>query len=72
MAEPSAAEDDPIPEGVSDAEVDEAIAEAGGDAREAVRALLHDVAALAADRERFVSRGYVRSRFSHLDITKLP
>lgn len=72
MADPSAADRESVPEGITEAAVDEAIAEAGGDAREAVRALLHDVANLAADRERFVSRGYVRSRFAHLDVVKLP
>ena len=44
----------------TDEEVDEAIAEFGGDTREAVRALLHDLEVLARDYERRVSRGFVR------------
>lgn len=44
----------------TEADVDEVIAEFGGDARKAVRALLHDLAVLAADYDASVSRGYVR------------
>ena len=51
----------PRPE-VTDAEIDAVLAEFGGDAREAIRALLHDVAALARGFEGQVSRGYVRGR----------
>ncbi len=47
---------------VTDAEVDAVLAEFDGDAREAIRALLHDVAALARGFEGQVSRGYVRGR----------
>lgn len=47
---------------ISDAEVDAVLAEFGGDAREAIRALLHDVAALARGFDGQVSRGYVRGR----------
>lgn len=46
----------------TDAEVDVVIAEFGGDPRAAIRALLHDLAALALDRALTVSRGYVRGR----------
>lgn len=44
----------------TDAEVDAVLEEFGGDARDAIRALLHDLAVLAADYEASVSRGYVR------------
>lgn len=58
---------------ITDAEVDAAIVEAGGDARAAVRALLHDIAALAADHTRAVSHGYRRQRFfGAIDTLKLP
>ena len=61
------------PDPITDAEVDAAIAEAGGDPREAVRALLHDIAVLAADRVRQVSHGYVRQRwYGAIDLLKLP
>lgn len=43
-----------------DPEVDAVIDEFGGDLRAAIRALLHDLAVLAADFAAAVSRGYVR------------
>ena len=46
----------------TDAEIDAVIEEFGGDPREAIRALLSDVATLAADYESAVSRGYGRGR----------
>lgn len=46
----------------TEAEVDAVLAEFEGDARAAIRALLHDLAALAADRALTVSHGYVRGR----------
>jgi hypothetical protein len=46
----------------TDDEIDAIIEECGGDPREAIRALLHDLAALAIDSEAAVSRGYVRGR----------
>ena len=46
----------------TEAEIDAVIEEFGGNAREAVRALLRDVATLAADYQAAVSRGYVRGR----------
>jgi hypothetical protein len=46
----------------TDDEIDAIISECGGDPREAIRALLHDLAALAIDAEASVSRGYVRGR----------
>ena len=46
----------------TDDEIDAIIQECGGDPREAIRALLHDLAVLAMDAEASVSRGYVRGR----------
>ena len=46
----------------ADDEIDPIIEESGGDPREAIRALLHDLAVLAMDAEASVSRGYVRGR----------
>ena len=42
------------------AEVEAVVREFGGDLRAAIRALLHDLAALAADFAETVSWGYVR------------
>lgn len=44
----------------TEADVDEVIAEFGGDARAAVHALLHALAVLAADYDGSVSPGYIR------------
>lgn len=44
----------------TEADVDAVIYEFKGDAREAIRALLHDLAVLAGDYEADVSRGFVR------------
>ena len=44
----------------SETDVDAVLTEFAGDHRAAIRALLHDVAALAADYDLSVSRGYVR------------
>jgi hypothetical protein len=41
-------------------EIDALIAEFGGDPREAIRALLHDLIEIAIDSEAAVSHGYVR------------
>lgn len=41
-------------------EIDVIIAEFGGDPRQAIRALLHDLTQIAMDSEAAVSRGYVR------------
>jgi ATP-dependent exoDNAse (exonuclease V) alpha subunit len=46
----------------TDDEIDALVAEFGGDPREAIRALLHDLTELAIDSEAAVSRGYVRGR----------
>jgi hypothetical protein len=53
---------EPIPTYPTEADVDSAIEEAGGDAREAVRMLLGDLDALARDRNASVSHGYVYGR----------
>lgn len=50
-------EREPFP---SEADVDAVLAEFGGDSRATIRALLHDVAALAEDFRSEVSRGFVR------------
>ena|SRR6478752_8031205 len=47
---------------ITDQEIDAVLCEAKGDAREAIRMLLHDLAVLAADAERLVSKGFVRNR----------
>lgn len=44
----------------TEADVDAVLYEFKGDAREAIRALLHDLAVLAGDYEADVSRGFVR------------
>ncbi len=53
-----------IDEASRQVEVDEVLAEFGGDARAAIRALLDDQATLVADAEEAVSRGFLRGRFS--------
>jgi hypothetical protein len=45
-----------------EADVEAVIEEFGGDARAALRAVLHDLAVLAADYESCVSKGFVRGR----------
>lgn len=58
---------------ITDGDVDGAIGEAGGDPREAVRALLHDIAILTLDRARSVNTGYRRQRmFGAIDLLNLP
>ena len=47
---------------ITDQDIDAVLCEAKGDAREAIRMLLHDLAVLAADAERLVSKGFVRNR----------
>lgn len=49
--------DDPFP---SDADVDQVLGEFDGDHRAVIKALLHDVACLAADYGLSVSRGFIR------------
>jgi ATP-dependent exoDNAse (exonuclease V) alpha subunit len=57
-----AAPDQPIIVEAADEEIDAIIAEFGGDPRQAIRALLHDLTELAMDSEAAVSRGFVRGR----------
>ena len=60
------ADDPPVPDAPyrtpfpAEADIDAVLYEFKGDAREAIRALLHDLAILAADYEASVSHGYVR------------
>lgn len=46
----------------TEADLDAVIAQFGGDVRATIRALLYDIAVLAADFSRSVSHGYVRGR----------
>lgn len=48
----------------TDADVDAVIAEASGDAREAVRMLLSDLDALARDHNASVSHGFIYGRLA--------
>jgi hypothetical protein len=48
------------PVDATDEEIDAIVAEFGGDARLAIRALLHDLTQISLDCEAAVSRGYVR------------
>jgi hypothetical protein len=52
----------PVVFDATDAEIDEIVAEFGGDWGQAIRALLHDLTQLALDSEAAVSKGFVRSR----------
>lgn len=52
----------PQPEYPSEADVEAVLYEFKGDAREAIRALLHDLAVLAADYQASVSTGFVRGQ----------
>ena len=47
---------------ISEADIDALLSEFGNDPRAAIRALLHDLAILAEDRDSSVSYGYVRGR----------
>lgn len=55
---------EPDPLEPSDDEVRAVIEEMGGDAVKAVRALLRDLAVMAADADAAASRGFLRGRFS--------
>lgn len=50
----------------TDAEIDAVIAEFGGDHRQAIRALLHDLTQIALDSNTAVSHGYVRGNLLSL------
>ena len=47
---------------ISEADIDALLCEFDHDPRQAIRALLHDLAILAEDRDNSVSYGYVRGR----------
>jgi hypothetical protein len=64
---PRAPEAQPFP---TEADIDAVLYEFKGDAREAIRALLHDLAILAADYESSVSYGYVRGDIPKLHLGK--
>jgi hypothetical protein len=51
-------------------QVDLVLAEFGGDVRATIRALLHDIAILAADYEITVSKGFVRGEIPRLEIRR--
>lgn len=61
MDENSPSSDQPFP---TERDVETLLEEFGGDPRAAIRALLHDLDALASDYEAVVSKGYIRSRQS--------
>ncbi|WP_375462282.1 hypothetical protein [uncultured Enterovirga sp.] len=54
----------------TEAEVDAVLYEFKGDAREAIRALLHDVGVLAGDFEASVSHGFVRGALPRIVLTR--
>jgi hypothetical protein len=54
--------EDPL--AVTDDEIDAVIYEAKGDAREAIRMLLRDLAVMAMDADAATSRGFLQGRFS--------
>jgi hypothetical protein len=54
--------EDPL--AVSEADIDAVLYEAKGDAREAIRMLLRDLATMALDGDAASSRGFLRGRFS--------
>lgn len=52
------------PFAVGGEEIDAVLEEASGDAREAIRMVLRDLAVMAADADAAASRGFLRGRFS--------
>lgn len=52
------------PLGVDEKDIDAVLYEAKGDAREAIRMLLRDLAVMAMDGDSATSRGFLRGRFS--------
>lgn len=53
-----------VPAYPTESDIDAVIAEANGNAREAIRILLHDLDVLAKDRNASVSHGYVYGRLA--------
>ena len=47
---------------IEDSDIEDVLAEFGGNSKETIRALLYDLAVLAEDRDTSVSFGYVRGR----------
>ncbi len=68
MADPEPDNDPSFP---TEADVDAVIYEFKGDLREAIRALLHDLAVLAGDYEADVSRGFVRGGIPKIMIRRV-
>ena len=57
---------------ISEADIDGLLSEFGNNPRTAIRALLHDLAILAEDRDSSVSYGYVRGRlYAHESTAKI-
>lgn len=61
-------------EAITEDDVSEVLTEFGGDPRQAIRALLEDIAVLALDRARATSFGYVKGQrfYGAIDVLKLP
>ncbi len=53
-------EPETAPPAITNEEVDAVLYEAKGDAREAIRMLLHDLSVMASDADQLVSHGFVR------------
>jgi hypothetical protein len=73
MTAPRRTEREAVSHPITEAEVDEVLAEFGEDPRRAIRALLEDIAVLALDQARTVSYGYVKGHrfYRGLDSRKL-
>ncbi|WP_375461124.1 hypothetical protein [uncultured Enterovirga sp.] len=54
----------------TEADVDAVLYEFKGDAREAIRALLHDMGVLAGDFEAIVSHGFVRGALPRIVLSR--
>ncbi len=60
----SVATEHPVVVDATDEEIEAIVSEFGGDYRQAIRALLHDLTQLALDSEAAVSKGFVRGRLT--------
>lgn len=74
MIQPRRRDREIVSDAITEADIDEVIQEFGGDTRQAIRALLEDIAVLALDRARSVSTGYLRGQrfYGSIDTLKLP
>lgn len=74
MTQPRRRDREVVSEAITEADIDDVLQEFGGDTRQAIRALLEDIAVLALDRARSVSTGYLRGQrfYGAIDILKLP